>query len=81
MLEEFRSGNMRSFSDEQIAAMRAAKQMHEEVTNMHIALYDLDSDSTDSDIGSRLEAVCDSLSSKMINMHSRLASLLPSQRS
>ena len=79
MLDEFRSGSLRSFSDEQIEAMRTAKQDHEEVTNMHIALYSLDS--SDQDIESRLEAVCDQLSAKMISMHNRLTEFIPSHHS
>ncbi|KAK6009643.1 hypothetical protein OSTOST_25421 [Ostertagia ostertagi] len=42
LLEEFRSGQMRSLTDEQMESMRKMKKEHEDVTNLHLALYNLD---------------------------------------
>ncbi|KAE9420098.1 hypothetical protein Angca_001474, partial [Angiostrongylus cantonensis] len=42
LLEEFRNGQMRSLSEEQMENMRAMKKEHEDVTNLHLALYNLD---------------------------------------
>ncbi|VDL79937.1 unnamed protein product [Nippostrongylus brasiliensis] len=42
LLEEFRSGKMRALTDEQMESMRAMKREHENITNLHLALYNLD---------------------------------------
>ncbi|CAI4225424.1 unnamed protein product [Auanema sp. JU1783] len=70
MLEEFRSGKMKSFTDEQLSDMRRAKKQHEEITNLHLVLC-----AKDLDVSNINFKHYDELSDKLYKMHSRLTDL------
>lgn len=68
LLEEFRNGQMRSLSDEQMENMRTMKKEHEEVTNLHLALYNLDKSGCEKS-EDELDVMYDELSQKLLFMH------------
>ncbi|XGW29297.1 hypothetical protein V3C99_008818 [Haemonchus contortus] len=68
LLEEFRSGQMRSLTDEQMESMRAMKKEHEDVTNLHLALYNLDKTGCEKS-EEELDVMYDKLSQKLLCMH------------
>lgn len=74
MLDDFRTGNMRSFSNDQLNAMQAAKQEHEDVTNLHLALYHVD-DHHVPQSEAQLDVMYDQLSEKLYKMHARLGDI------
>ncbi|RCN28717.1 hypothetical protein ANCCAN_25538 [Ancylostoma caninum] len=68
LLEEFRSGQMRALTDEQMESMRAMKKEHEDVTNLHLALYNLDKSGCEKS-EDELDVMYDKLSQKLLSMH------------
>ncbi|KHJ90731.1 hypothetical protein OESDEN_09413 [Oesophagostomum dentatum] len=68
LLEEFRSGQMRALTDEQMQSMRAMKKEHEDVTNLHLALYNLDKTGSEKS-EDELDVMYDKLSQKLLCMH------------
>ncbi|ETN79512.1 hypothetical protein NECAME_02631 [Necator americanus] len=68
LLEEFRSGQMRALTDDQMESMRAMKKEHEDVTNLHLALYNLDKTGCEKS-EDELDVMYDKLSQKLLCMH------------
>ncbi|KAJ1373843.1 hypothetical protein KIN20_036369 [Parelaphostrongylus tenuis] len=68
LLEEFRNGQMRALTDEQMEKMRTMKREHEEVTNLHLALYNLDKSGCEKS-EEELDKMYDKLSQKLLSMH------------
>ncbi|VDM58249.1 unnamed protein product [Angiostrongylus costaricensis] len=75
LLEEFRNGQMRSLSEEQMENMRAMKKEHEDVTNLHLALYNLDKGGCEKS-EDELDVMYDKLSQKLLCMHDCMASFV-----
>ncbi|KJH47950.1 putative GTP cyclohydrolase I feedback regulatory protein [Dictyocaulus viviparus] len=71
LLEEFRSGQMRSLSDEQMMNMRTMKKEHEDVTNLHLALYNLDKSGCEKS-EEELDVLYDKLSQKLLRKWTKL---------
>ncbi|WKY08748.1 hypothetical protein Q1695_007903 [Nippostrongylus brasiliensis] len=75
LLEEFRSGKMRALTDEQMESMRAMKREHENITNLHLALYNLDKGRCEKS-ENELDEMYDKLSQKLLCMHDCMPSFV-----
>lgn len=75
LLEEFRNGQMRSLTEEQMENMRTMKKEHEDVTNLHLALYNLDKSGCEKS-EDELDVMYDKLSQKLLCMHDCMAAFV-----
>ncbi|ULT96479.1 hypothetical protein L5515_011913 [Caenorhabditis briggsae] len=87
LLEEFRNGELRWLDEPQISAMEKVKEAHEDVSNIHLKVYEIESakrkkrknklskessDSEDSEEERIIEKLFEEMNSHMVNMHSAL---------
>ncbi|CAB3406574.1 unnamed protein product [Caenorhabditis bovis] len=83
LLEQFRNGEMRWLDEPQIAAMCSVKEAHEDVTNTHLRVYEIDLErrkrqkgrddfSSDSEEEAEIDRLFEQMNAKMTNMHAVL---------
>ncbi|CAD6195186.1 unnamed protein product [Caenorhabditis auriculariae] len=68
LLEDFRNGEMHFLTEPQLEAMRTVKRQHEDVTNTHLKIAQLQGDDSE-EKEENLERMFDELSEKITNMH------------